>query len=1020
MQLFFAFTLLVSAVMLFVVEPMFAKMVLPLLGGAPAVWNTCMVFYQAALLGGYLYAHFGAKYLGPRRQAVVHLALMGLALVVLPLAVPPNAWIQKIVPFIEWAPPGDRNPIPWLLGVLSVSLGLPFLYISASAPMIQSWFSHTGHPAAKDPYFLYAASNLGSMIGLLGYPLVLESNLTLRQQSWSWSAGYVLLMLLTAGCAWSMWRSRRSAGEGDLFPADPLSGDDVRVAHAVPPPLTPPDRRLRPVTWGRRLRWLALALVPSSLLLGVTSYMSIDLAAFPLLWAIPLALYLLTFVMVFARRRLFSHTLMVHLQPPLIVLLAAVIFLIGRSGSQIAPMFVLSLLTFFVTALVCHGELANDRPATEHLTEFYLWMSVGGVLGGLFNALLAPVIFTEVLEFPLMIAAAALVRPGWRFGSSLEGAGQGESGLITVPRSRVALLGLVPAVLVVSSFGNLWTIGRLLWLVPPALFLGSLALAPFWRQALPRRGLIFTQITATALLALAWWLKNRQGPWTGIFPESLATTTLLAMELLTVFLTVLLCHNELHRDQRTSLRQVLLLTWPVLAVGFVCGFYFGVKATNKSMAADLTDLYGLVVQVNRHGASMLVFLLLAYALVRRNWQRFQWPARLLEWAVLLMVVAPVAVAVGARWPQEVGDYIQKHAAGVLGWFGQKAGNFGQTLQSARLSTLTEWARGALVFGAVAAFLLQRRAVMFGLATLAVLVVGHLAGENDFRPLHIERSFFGVLRVQKDAGYDSKYGAHKLLHGSTSHGMESCDPDNHEPWTYYHRNGPVGQIFSAIGYRLVAIGVVGLGTGTMAAYGQKYNYITFFEIDPAVERIARNKKYFHYLSDCQAKELKIVLGDARLKLAKYPTDFDILLIDAFSSDAIPAHLLTKEAIDVYFSKLAPTGVLAVHISNRHLDLRPVLGNLAKAGNLAARICEDDEDNDKDEGDQREDDTGRFSSTWIILARHDLDLGSLAASTNWKPLPPDENQRLWTDDFSNVLDVLNWKPKWKWFDPRNWIN
>lgn len=794
MQLFFAFTLLVSAILLFVVEPMFAKMVLPLLGGAPAVWNTCLVFYQAALLGGYLYAHFGAKVLGPRRQAVVHLVLMGLALVVLPVAVS-----EMCGP-----PPGDRNPIPWLLLVLSVSVGLPFLFISASAPMIQSWFSHTGHPAAKDPYFLYAGSNLGSMIGLLGYPLVLESNLTLHQQSYWWAVGYIALMLLTLGCAWSMWRSRQIDCDSDLSAAGPPAAepglDSGLVADAGPGGSSaPPDLRFRPVTWGRRLRWMALALVPSSLLLGVTSYMSIDLAAFPLLWAIPLALYLLTFVMVFARRRIIPHFILVRLQPLLIVLLAAVFFLIGRRGSQIAPMFLLSLLTFFVTALVCHGELANDRPANRYLTEFYLWMSVGGVAGGLFNALLAPVIFTEVLEFPLMIAAACMVRPGWR---------------------------------------------------------------PRWR-----------------------WLK------------------------------------------------------------------------------------------------------------------------LAEWSLLLWLVpAALLVAVGVRWHSEVGTYVvDKLPAMFTEW--------GKLLKKTPSSTWTILTYVAIGLAGGTAILLQRRPLRFGLAVLALLVVGRLASENEFRPLHIERSFFGVLRVQKD----SYYGAHKLLHGSTSHGMQSCDPNNHDPWTYYHRNGPVGQIFSAIGYRLVDIGVVGLGTGTMAAYGHKDNYVTFFEIDPAVERIARNKAYFHYLSDCEAKQLKVVLGDARLKLAKYPSDFDILLIDAFSSDAIPAHLLTKEAIDVYFSKLAPNGVLAVHISNRHLDLRPVLGNLAKACILVARICEDEEGDDSDEEDK-----ARFGSTWILLARHELDLGSLATSPNWKELPPDDKQRLWTDDFSNVLDVLKWEPNWKWFDPRNWIN
>ena len=360
MQILFALTLFVSATLLFAVQPMFAKMVLPLLGGTPAVWNTCMVFYQATLLFGYVYAHLSIKWLGPRRQAALHMALFCLPWIVLPIGVA-----------LGWTPPTDSNPIPWLLMLLAVSVGLPFLFVSASAPMLQAWFSATGHRSAKDPYFLYSASNLGSILALLGYPLLLEPYLTLDEQSWSWAAGYGLLMTMSLLCAVVLWRSR-PADSGAAGLSDDARPGETAGREALPePPGGIPN-------WTARMRWLALSLVPSSLLLGVTTYMSTDIAAAPLLWVVPLMLYLLTFVLVFARRKLLPHRLMVMIQPILVVIVAGAFFSGGTSTSYIAVMFPLHLLTFFVTTMVCHGELAGSRPSSRWLTEFYLWMSLGG------------------------------------------------------------------------------------------------------------------------------------------------------------------------------------------------------------------------------------------------------------------------------------------------------------------------------------------------------------------------------------------------------------------------------------------------------------------------------------------------------------------------------------------------------------------------------------------------------------------------------------------------------------------
>ena len=399
MQLFFATTLLLSATLLFVVEPMFAKKVLPLLGGSPSVWNTCLVFYQGALLAGYVYAHLSLKWLGPRRQAMLHVGLLCLPWLVmaLPTNVPPLG-----VP-LDWTPPRDQNPVPWLWLLLTVRLGLPFLIVSATAPMLQAWFADTGHRAAKDPYFLYAASNLGSMIGLAAYPLVIEPRLTLSEQSWWWAGGYGVLMALVTGCAMVLWMSRRPAvaasgtapelikphfeddGTAGKLETCPTARDVGQVSNL--PSETPP-------TLLRRLRWLALALVPSSLLLGVTTHISTDIASVPLLWAIPLALYLLSFVLVFAqwswwiagaeavlpvltrltRTRAVLAAIfgggMAGIQAVLLALTGGVFFLSGIWSSDITESAMLHLAAFFATAMVCHGALAADRPSSRYLTEF--------------------------------------------------------------------------------------------------------------------------------------------------------------------------------------------------------------------------------------------------------------------------------------------------------------------------------------------------------------------------------------------------------------------------------------------------------------------------------------------------------------------------------------------------------------------------------------------------------------------------------------------------------------------------
>ena len=337
MLFLYALTLFVGAALVFSIQPLFTKMVLPLLGGTPAVWNTAMMFFQAALLAGYAYAHVTVRALGVRRQAVLHVCLLVVALFTLPVAVSEG-----------WQPPAEANPVFWLILVLTVSLGLPFFVVAATAPMLQMWLAHTRHPAAANPYFLYSASNLGSMLALLSYPLAVEPLLRLDEQSVAWSETYGLLALLTAGCAVLMWR-RLAPDLGDRA----VARGESRVGGARP------GGETRTVTVAQRLHWLALSFAPSSLLLGVTTFLTTDIAAVPLLWVVPLALYLLTFVIVFARKPAIRHGAAVRLQPFFLLPLVVVMFWGGNAA--VAVLFPMHLAAFFMTALVCHGELAARR-----------------------------------------------------------------------------------------------------------------------------------------------------------------------------------------------------------------------------------------------------------------------------------------------------------------------------------------------------------------------------------------------------------------------------------------------------------------------------------------------------------------------------------------------------------------------------------------------------------------------------------------------------------------------------------
>lgn len=452
----FAVAVFASAALVFMVEPMVAKLVLPLLGGSPSVWNTSLAFFQFALLAGYTYAHLLQRIPRLAVQALVHLVVVIAAGLVLPLRI-----------HEAFGEPSSEHPALWLLAVLAISIGPPFAALSATAPLVQAWHARTlgAGEGDREPYALYAASNLGSLLALLAYPVAIEPIVRLGDQRLSWSLGYGAFGVLLAG----------------------LAALCARAPDLTGPPHA--DAGAPTVTWRERLTWLALAAIPSSLMLGVTTHLTTDVASAPFLWVAPLALYLLTFVIAFQARPAIGPGDTLLLQAAAVAACAALLpFRLTAFPVQL----LVHLGAFFFTALMCHQALVGRRPAPARLTEFYLWISLGGVVGGAFNAFLAPVIFDNVWEYPLVLTLACLVRP-WDTASA-------------VPASSWALLGTG----LVCGIATPILIG----LVPPHLharpLLGPLtdvqvfdyggkallALASLAAFFLRRKGLLFTVVIA--------------------------------------------------------------------------------------------------------------------------------------------------------------------------------------------------------------------------------------------------------------------------------------------------------------------------------------------------------------------------------------------------------------------------------------------------------------------------------------------------------------------------------------------
>jgi spermidine synthase len=757
-----------SAGLLFVVQPLAARIVLPAMGGSPAVWTTCMLYFQSVLLLGYLYAHLVGTRVRDSRQALVHLGVLVLAGATLPSPTDPGD-------------PGDADPRWFVFRTLTLTVGPAFFALAASAPLLTRWYARVGDPARA--YVLYAASNAGSLLGLLAYPLLIETTLARDGQALAWAAGFWALGACFLALAWVTRPCERA-----IAPPVAVPGESTPATPA-PSVATSPDPSS--ITPAQRLAWVLLAAVPSALLLGVTQHISMDVVAAPLLWVVPLAIYLVTFIAAFSGRRVGSGAWWGRAAPWCVLPALALWLAVVRHPVSLVA--IAHLVAFAGLAMLCHVRLAESRPHASRSTEFYLCLAAGGVVGGVLAALVAPAVFTSILEYPLAIAAALLLRPAVR-------------DLFAHCTSNPVRPGVRAA----------WVLG------------------------------------AAALALAGWW-----GVWA--FDGAVQTGAL---------------------QSSAIFRGVLGLT------------------------GDAT----IAQQVLR--ASLVL------------------PA-------LALAIAP------------------------------------------RTAILSASAFAGLLLGA------------------AVVRTG---GES----LHRERTFFGVHEVS--AVQQGNW--HILTHGTTMHGVQAVKGDKRFlPTMYYHPSGPIGDVMLTLRreQRLTNVGVVGLGVGALAAYADEGMTMDFFEIDDAVIRIAANPSLFTYLSDAAARPgvtLRTFSGDGRVLVRRQPPGvYDLLVIDAFSSDAIPTHLLTREAVGEYVERLTPRGVLAFHISSRYFDLRPVLARVAQSHGMVAFVRDDATITPERAAEAKR------PSVWVVLARSADDLGPLAQSApRWTPLAPGPRAPLWTDDYSNVLGVL----------------
>ena len=695
----YSITIFLSAFLLFAVQPMIAKMILPWFGGTSAVWSTCMLFFQVALLLGYVYAHWLHKALGARRQAWAHIGMLALSLAALPVL--PNPRWKVVVP---------GQPSLRILALLAVTVGLPYFLLSSTSPLLQAWYARTHRDGM--PYRLFALSNGASLLALVSYPLWIEPNLPNRVQGMVWSAAYAAFV---AVCGLTAWRSAAGTAAESAPELEQTAERPGGAAYVL---------------------WMALAASASVLLLAVTTHLTQDVAAIPFLWILPLGLYLLTFMICFEAPRFYRRAVFLPLVGLALAFMAFRLwqgrldletpwlqFLISMKIRWIIGAFAASL---FVCCMACHGELARLKPHPRYLTGFYVTVSLGGAMGGIFVGLIAPNLFRAYYEFPI--------------------------------------------------------------------------------------GLGLCLATLAAVWGRDWWNAGRMAA------------------------------------GARAMRARRLGTAALAAV--LCGYLFCLVAIMRDMVSG-------------------------YRVVARN-------------------------------------------------------------------------------------------------------------------------FYGLLRVydEGDPRLDQD-AARKLLHGVINHGQQMLRPEyRRQPVTYFCPQSGIGLAMRALEGKPRRIGILGLGCGTLAAYGRAGDTIRIYEINPLVLDIARRD--FTYLSDTPAR-VEIAEGDGRLAIESEPAnhEFDLLVMDAFSGDSVPVHLITREAFETYFRHLKPNGILAVNISNTYLNLEPVMERaahaLGKVG-LVYRFTPAD------------DDFLCFSCSWALLMDRPAAEAHPELRASGKELRPDRPFRIWTDDFSNLYSIL----------------
>jgi SAM-dependent methyltransferase len=700
---------------------MVGKMLLPYLGGAAAVWTTCVLFFQSMLLLGYVYAHLLARISDIRKQMLVHAVVLAIPLAFLPIAFPAIS-----------SESASLHPVLQLLSLLTISTAVPFFVLSATAPLVQNWFSRTTHAASEDPYFLYSASNAGSLLALLVYPFVVEPRVGVSTQTRFWFGLYIGLVLMLAMTVLALLQTKS-------FKAHTFSRSRIQNKE--------------------RLFWALAAFVPSGLMLAVTNHIAENVGSVPFLWLVPLALYLLTFILAFARRHPATSARMSRTIPAVLL----IVFPLVAAGVVAPPglnwiVIGAHLVLLYCGALLCHTRLAESRPDAEHLTEFYFWVAFGGVLGGVFTATLAPELFKTVFEYPLLVAILPFLRRTDKENET-------------------------------------------------------------------RHDFLIAAIFAAAVAA----------------------------------------------------------TWGIFR-------FTGLDSSIESMAFAHTALFFVVYKLKNYGY-----------------------------------------------------------------------------------------RFALTFGVL-------------LFTYTLTLPGYIEGANR---IFVSRNFFGVKKVLEDPSTHLR----KLLHGDTIHGIESTDPERAgQPLSYYYPGGSVSDVIELLRARVKPqnFAVLGLGAGTMAAYGDSNHHVRFYEIDPSVEPIAR--QYFTFLLRC-GSNCDVVIGDGRLQLARERDgSFDFLLLDAFSSDSVPTHLLSREAVKMYLSKLTPDGIVMFHVSNRYLNVEKLVSSLVTDSGLAAFSRFDDA------GDLRK--LGKSSAYHIVAARRMEDLQGIRGRPGWVAVTRPADFQPWTDDYSNLLSLIRW--------------